>query len=183
MKYSEMFVGYGPADEKRPSLVASGEHAWSFLECRAYLAQLHRLFGPPPSGAKLSIRTHDESRGGWWYCVVCRFDTAHRDAATEYVSKLLEQAPSRWDAPAREELELDVARPAPAANGHAKNGKPSTRSNGKPGGKTPVRVVRHKSAPKVARKATQEPTTPASRKGRRAGKSPAAAGKGAGHAA
>lgn len=213
MQYSELFVGYGPAREVRPPHRENDGHVWSFMECRAYIGQLHRLFGPPPNGAKLFIKTHEDYARHWWYVVVCRFQSKDRDAATEYVIRAQDRVPERWDPQARAELGLDAPQPAPAAkpaNGtHAESGTPAAKPSGKPNDKpngTPLKQpVRHKAAPKPARSAakataqaaakpaeTRADKRPAIKPTPRAGAKPApkpakaataTAGKGAGHAA
>lgn len=71
-------------------------------ECRAWIGQLRRAFGPEPAGARLRVRAfpHDF---GTYHEVCCDYDPAVEDAVA-YAFKIEGELPGWWDAAAREEL-------------------------------------------------------------------------------
>jgi hypothetical protein len=83
--------------------VGSPEYAErSHRECRAYIRQLRRAFGPEPEGAKLAIRANPHDFG-IYYSVVCYYHPKYPDSDT-YAFRCENESPEHWDNQARQEL-------------------------------------------------------------------------------
>ncbi len=76
----------------------------SVKECRAYIGQLRRMFGPEPEGCKLKMKSNPHDFGSY-LSVVCMFE-ADNDTHLEYAFKLDADGPAHWDELARAELGL-----------------------------------------------------------------------------
>lgn len=79
-----------------------GEHARA--ECRAFIGQLRRTFGPEPEGARLVARSNPHDFGTY-HEVAVKFDE-NSEAATEYAFKIEGDTPEYWDDEAKAELAL-----------------------------------------------------------------------------
>lgn len=101
---SRLYVGEGPADEDTADITVKGYKARAGRECRAFIGQLRRLYGPEPPGATLVVAPtcHD---AGSIYAVHCRYTTPEGE---EYAVRLADGIPDRWDDQARNELELST---------------------------------------------------------------------------
>lgn len=71
------------------------------LECRAYINQLRRLYGPEPAGAALVIKTNQHDFGSYKEVAV-NYDEEN-EAAVSYAF-LVEEGAEFWDDPAKAEL-------------------------------------------------------------------------------
>jgi len=71
-------------------------------ECEIFLRQLRRVFGEPPEGAGLSIKSNPHDFGTYLE-VVCWFDTGV-EASVEYAFNMEKNTPEYWDDEAKEEL-------------------------------------------------------------------------------
>ena len=74
-------------------------------ECRAYINQLRRAFGPEPLGAQLSVRSNPHDFGTY-YSVVCYFDEEHPESIDYAYRCEGSESPREWDELARAELQL-----------------------------------------------------------------------------
>ncbi len=102
-------IGPAPCDEKCAQVGEDTFPEQSRKECRAFMGQLKRVFGEPPEGAELRIKSFEHDFGTYRE-VVCYFDDAYPESR-EYAFKLEGEAPSKWDEQARAEL---AACPQPA---------------------------------------------------------------------
>jgi len=71
-------------------------------ECRAFISQLTREFGEPPSGARLKI-TQNPHDFGTYLDVEVQFDDSVEEAA-EWAYKVEANLPANWDEAALAEL-------------------------------------------------------------------------------
>ena len=94
-------IGCTPADEPCEQVGPNCNYPKMRLECRVFIGQLRRIFGPEPEGADLRVKgfSHDF---GTYYEVVCYFDCDNK-AAVEYAYRC-ENIPASWDQEAKEEL-------------------------------------------------------------------------------
>lgn len=76
------------------------------LECRQFIEQLRRQFGPEPEGASLVITSNAHDFGSY-LDVVCKVDY-RINAAAEYAHNCEGAAWPEWDATARAALGLDA---------------------------------------------------------------------------
>jgi len=101
-------IGPGPASEDVAQIgVDDNASIQNRKECRAYINQLRRQFGPEPDGARLSIagNAHDF---GTYYEVRCYYDMDD-EKSSDYAYACEEKASEHWDNEARQELGLMVA--------------------------------------------------------------------------
>lgn len=70
-------------------------------ECRAYLHQLRRVYGPEPEGAVLKIKSNPHEFGSYLE-VVCEYDDRN-ETAVEYAFNC-ENGTENWDDEAKAEL-------------------------------------------------------------------------------
>lgn len=105
-------IGSSPIDEPCAQFGTEGYETTARIECRAYMHQLVRTFGPPPYGARLQIKGFEHDRGqydvGTYYEVVCWFEDSIQEAV-DYAFKLEAESPQRWDELALAEIEGRVA--------------------------------------------------------------------------
>lgn len=94
------YIELGPTPANEQHAEDNGEQARK--ECRTYIRQLRRIFGNERGGAKFSILITGLSNT---YIVIIKYDTTSV-AATAYISRVLWNLPTNWDATAREELGL-----------------------------------------------------------------------------
>ena len=73
-------------------------------ECRAFINQLRREFGPEPGTAQLRIKSNSHDFGTYVE-VACYYDDRD-EAAQEYAYKCEGEMPENWDAEALIELGL-----------------------------------------------------------------------------
>jgi uncharacterized protein YbaR (Trm112 family) len=77
------------------------------VECRAYIGQLTRMFGEPPDGCRLIIRSCPHDFGSY-LDVEAVFDSDN-EPAVRFAYRLEDGVPELWDAEAREELGMEVS--------------------------------------------------------------------------
>ncbi len=77
-------------------------------ECRAYINQLKRMFGEPPEGCSLRVKSFSHDFGSY-HEVVAVFDDENEEAA-EYAYRLESDGPEYWDAEAQAELQAAANR-------------------------------------------------------------------------
>jgi hypothetical protein len=100
--YDSLSLGPTPYAESCAQVGADDYSARARKECKAFINQLRRLFGPEPEGARLAISSNPHDFGSY-LDVVCKFNDLN-EKATEYAYKLEANTPEEWDAEAREEL-------------------------------------------------------------------------------
>ena len=100
-----MELGPTPLEESCAQVGADNYFEQARKECRAYIAQLRRVFGAEPEGARLVIRgnSHDF---GTYYEVAVKYD-CDDEKATRYAFKLEAEQPATWDAEAKAELGIE----------------------------------------------------------------------------
>jgi len=100
-----MYLGSAPCGEDCASVGREGYMRQARAECRAYVGQLKRLFGAPPEGCDLVIRSNPHDFGSY-LSVEAHFGD---EAGQEYALKCENNQPELWDAEARAELGLEVS--------------------------------------------------------------------------
>ena len=101
MDYIE--IGSAPTEEKCEQANISGSNYHRMKsECRAFIGQLRRLFGPEPEGAHLTTKFNRDGDYGY-YEVVCFFERLNKDAI-DYAFRCENECPAKWDEQARNEL-------------------------------------------------------------------------------
>lgn len=100
----KMYLGCTPSDESCAQVGSDGYHEQARKECRAWIGQLRRAFGPEPPNAQLAVTSNEHDFGNYLE-VVCWFDGADETAAN-YAVRCEGAAPTEWDEPARRELGL-----------------------------------------------------------------------------
>ena len=100
------FVDLGSAPAAEASVGSRGKRDWkcTYRQCRAYVGQLRRIFGPAPSGAGFSIRCQRHRQMLRLY-VVCWYD-ADDEPAVDYAFRCAVAVPAFWDDLAITEREL-----------------------------------------------------------------------------
>ena len=95
-------IGCSPVHESCAQLNTDDYTERARRECRALIRQLIRMYGEPPPGARLAIKScpHDL---GTYYEVVCYFDPADADAL-DYAYRCEDGLPEHWDEAASEQL-------------------------------------------------------------------------------
>ena len=92
-------IGQVPSDERCEQAGVPTYNAYrARKECRAYINQLRREFGPEPEGANLAIRS---CNGGEYVEVVCYFDD---EVGLRYAFRCEREASPNWDSEAKIEL-------------------------------------------------------------------------------
>jgi hypothetical protein len=105
---SHLPLGAAPAEEPCAQIGTDGFYERAQAECRAYAAQLHRIYSEAHDGMSLPCDLvvkdfpHDY---GTYYEVVAKFDGADM-AAVEAAYWLESHCPGVWDASARRALRL-----------------------------------------------------------------------------
>jgi len=97
-------IGEVPAEEDCAQLGTDGYHERAKKECRAFINQLRRMFGPEPEGARLIVKSNPHDFGNY-LDVQCVYDEDD-EAATEYAYKCESDMPMTWDDEAKAELAL-----------------------------------------------------------------------------
>jgi hypothetical protein len=64
-------------------------------ECRAFINQLRRVFGPEPEGARLSIKSNPHDFGTY-LSVICSYESEN-EAAVDYAFRCEGEGPGEWD--------------------------------------------------------------------------------------
>lgn len=95
-------LGPTPTDEACEQLGPSYDAHQAMRECRAFVAQLRRAFGPEPFGARLAI-TSNAHDFGVYREVAVKYDD-ESELASAYAYQLEAGTPERWDADAKAEL-------------------------------------------------------------------------------
>jgi hypothetical protein len=95
-------AGCSPTGENCAQVGSDDYHQRARRECRAYIAQLRRLFGIEPDGAHLSVKCNPHDFGSY-LSVVCHYDD-HLPASVEYAFRCESESPETWDEQARQEL-------------------------------------------------------------------------------
>jgi hypothetical protein len=100
-----MYLGSAPYGEDCASVGQDDYHKRARAECRAYIGQLKRMFGDPPDGCSLVIRSNPHDFGSY-----LSVDAVFSDeAGAAYALKCENDQPELWDADARAELGLEVS--------------------------------------------------------------------------
>ncbi len=73
------------------------------LEARAFIAQLERMHGEPPEGARFALKSFPHDFGTYHELAVV-YDT-ESEAATDYAFQVEGGLPETWDDTARKELQ------------------------------------------------------------------------------
>ena len=97
-------IGATPASENCEQLGPNYDPQRARAECRAFIAQLRRQFGPEPEGAQLRIKSNPHDFGTYLE-VVCYYDDMN-EAATNYAFACESDARDTWDDEAVAELGL-----------------------------------------------------------------------------
>jgi hypothetical protein len=100
-------IGGTPYGEDCAQVGREGYLKRNRAECRAYIGQLTRMFGPAPDGCSLVIRSNPHDFGTY-LTVEAVFDPTN-EAARAYAYRCEGESPELWDAEAREELKLEVS--------------------------------------------------------------------------
>ena len=99
-----VYIGSTPADEPCQQVgMPSYDSALARRECRAFINQLRRVFGPEPEGAELRTKLERHDFGSYPE-VVCAYDDDNA-AAAEYAYRCEGDSPVNWDLPAVIELQ------------------------------------------------------------------------------
>ena len=95
-------IGSSPTCEDCAQVGSADYLAKSRIELEAFKNQLIRVFGKPPRGAELRIKSflHDF---GTYFEVVCYYDT-DKPKTVEYAFRLENNTPERWDIKALREI-------------------------------------------------------------------------------
>jgi len=110
-----IMIGSTPAGEDCAQVGTADYHQIARRECRAFIGQIRREFGPEPDGARLFTKSNPHDFGTY-YEVACEFETDGADefdetnveqikptTAYEYALKC-EDTSDRWDPQALVEL-------------------------------------------------------------------------------
>jgi hypothetical protein len=95
----------------------SYDGAMARAECKAFIHQLRRQFGPEPDGATLYVKSNPHDFGSYLEVAV-KYDP-NCEAAIEYAFKIEGNTPSFWDTEAVKELQdfRDARSPKPMTLG------------------------------------------------------------------
>jgi hypothetical protein len=88
-------VGCSPTGESCAQVGTDEYHQRARRECRAYIAQLRRLFGTEPDGAHLSIKSNPHDFGSY-LSVICQYDD-QLPTSVEYAFRCESESPETWD--------------------------------------------------------------------------------------
>ena len=97
-------IGSSPHGEDCAQVGSSDYPQKSRLECQAFKNQLLRIFGTPPGGASLVIKSFPHDFGQ--YREVCVVYDDESEEETDYAFKLESEGPENWDEKAKEELHV-----------------------------------------------------------------------------
>lgn len=95
-------IGCTPHEEDCAQVGSPDYRARARAECNAYRNQLIRLFGKPPEGAELIIKSNPHDFGTY-YEVAVRFEEDN-EKATDYAFDMENNSPAHWDEEAKAEL-------------------------------------------------------------------------------
>jgi hypothetical protein len=95
-------IGSTPSDEACAQVGSHDYSERSRAECKAFVAQLRRVFGTEPDGAVVTVKSFPHDFGSYRE-VVCYYDDG-LPLSVEYAFKLERETPERWDDEARKEL-------------------------------------------------------------------------------
>lgn len=99
-----LYIGSAPYGEDCAQVGSDDYRAQARRECAAFREQLIRMFGPPPEGCELRIKSNPHDFGSY-LSVDAVFD-GDNDAAVQYAYRCEAEGPEEWDAEAREALRL-----------------------------------------------------------------------------
>lgn len=91
-----------PLDEACAQVGESNYTTQSRKECRAFMSQLHRQFGPAPDGAYLMITSNPHDFGNYHEVIVKYNEDS--EAASEWAYRIESNLPEKWDEQALLEL-------------------------------------------------------------------------------
>ena len=101
-------IGATPAEEECQQVgMPNYDRTKAIAECRAFIHQLCRQFGPEPEGAQLRIKANPHDYGTY-HEVACYYDDEN-EAANNYAFQCEGEAWGNWDNEARVELGLAVS--------------------------------------------------------------------------
>jgi hypothetical protein len=95
-------IGSSPPGESCAQVGTDGYFERASFECRLYIAQLRRMFGPEPEGARLSVASNPHDFGT--YLSVRRYYDPTKPLALAYALRCEAEGPEEWDDLARKEL-------------------------------------------------------------------------------
>jgi hypothetical protein len=95
-------LGPAPCCETPAQMGTADYYEKAPKECRAYINQLRRIFGPEPEGARLSSKSFSHDFGDYREVVVY-FDDSYSESI-EYAFRLEGDLPEEWDEEAKREL-------------------------------------------------------------------------------
>jgi hypothetical protein len=98
-----VYIGSTPCDEPCEQVGSSYNGEKARKECRAFINQLLRMFGPEPEGAELKIKLERHDFGSYPE-VVCYFDDEKQESV-DYAFKCEGESPANWDLQAVIELQ------------------------------------------------------------------------------
>lgn len=101
---AKLYLGCAPASEWCAQVGTDGYLEQAKRECRAWINQLRRVFGPEPTGAKLAITSNPHDFGAYLDVVIWFYGKDRQ--ATDYAYKVEDNRILLWDAEARKELKL-----------------------------------------------------------------------------
>lgn len=99
-------IGATPAEEACAQVGSTDYYSRAKAECRAFINQLRRMFGPEPEGARLFIRANPHDFGTY-HEVACRYDDRIEEAVV-YAHRCEAECPAKWDEEARVDLGLAI---------------------------------------------------------------------------
>ena len=102
MATDSFYLGSAPTHEDTAQVGREGYMTRARAECRAYIAQLRRMFGPEPEGCRLHVRQNPHDFG-CYLSVDLTFD-ADDAAALDWAVAVEDGQPDFWDAEACREL-------------------------------------------------------------------------------
>ena len=98
-----LYIGSTPPGEPCAQLGSDDYGERARPECRAYIGQLRRTFGPEPHGCRLYVASNPHDFGTY-LSVNCEYDEED-EATVEYAYRCEgEESPDLWDEQARREL-------------------------------------------------------------------------------
>ena len=103
-RLEKLYLGPTPTDEACVQVGQPGYREQALKECRAYIRQLERHFGEPPTGAGFAL-TREHHDFGTYYEVVVQYDPEN-EGAIDFAFRVEASVPGEWDAVSREELAL-----------------------------------------------------------------------------
>lgn len=101
--FDYIYIGETPAEENCEQVGDNYNPSRARAECKAFINQIRREFGPEPQGARLRIKTENHDFGSY-LSVICQYACDNQTAA-DYAYQVECPAP-RWDDEARKELGL-----------------------------------------------------------------------------